>query len=86
MPAKIALGEKRRMKGFEFRKYGFLCWGPKKACDPHLISMNYKDSTYRNTLINVVIAIASRAQKSDTSSVLDWVRWRSSQKTQVVET
>ena len=34
--------------------------------------MNYKDSTYRTTLVYVVIAIASRAQTSDTSSVLGW--------------
>ena len=34
--------------------------------------MNHKDSTYRTTLVYVVIAIASRAQTSDTSSVLGW--------------
>ena len=34
--------------------------------------MNHKDSTYRTTLVYVVVAIASRAQTSDTSSVLGW--------------
>ena len=39
---------------------------------PHLIFMNYKGSTYRTTLVYVLIAIASRAQTRDTSSVLGW--------------
>jgi len=34
--------------------------------------MNHKDSTYRTTLVYVLIAIASRAQTRDTSSVLGW--------------
>ena len=34
--------------------------------------MNHKDSTYRTTLVYVVIAIALRAQTGDTSSVLGW--------------
>ena len=34
--------------------------------------MNHKDSTYRTTLVYVLIAIASRAQTGDTSSVLGW--------------
>ena len=34
--------------------------------------MNHKDSTYRTTFVYVVIVIASRAQTSDTSSVLGW--------------
>ena len=34
--------------------------------------MNHKDSTYRTTLVHVLIAIASRAQTRDTSSVLGW--------------
>ena len=34
--------------------------------------VNHEDNTYRATLLYVVIAIASRAQTSDTSSVLGW--------------
>ena len=34
--------------------------------------MNHEDSTYRTTLVYVLIAIASRAQTRDTSSVLGW--------------
>ena len=34
--------------------------------------MNHKDSTYRITLVYVVIAMASRVQTSDTSSILGW--------------
>ena len=34
--------------------------------------MNHKDRTYRTTLVYVVIAIASRAHRIDTSSVPGW--------------
>ena len=34
--------------------------------------MNHKDSTYRTTLVYLLIAITSRAQTRDTSSVLGW--------------
>ena len=34
--------------------------------------MNHKDGTYGTTLVYVLIAIASRAQARDASSVLDW--------------
>ena len=34
--------------------------------------MNHKDSTYRTTLVYVLIAIASRPRTSDTSSLLGW--------------
>ena len=34
--------------------------------------MNHKDSTYITTLVYVVIAITSRAETRDTSSVLGW--------------
>ena len=43
-----------------------------EACDPHLICTNHKDSTHRTTLVYVLIAIVSRAQTRDTSSVLGW--------------
>ena len=43
-----------------------------QACDPHLIFMNHKDSTYRTTFVYVVIAIASQDQTRDTSRVLGW--------------
>ena len=46
--------------------------GPKKACDPHLICMNHEDSRHRTTLVHVLVAIVSRAQTRDTSSVLGW--------------
>ena len=50
----------------------FYFWSPKKACDPHLIFMNHKYSTYRTTLVYVLIAIASRDQTRNTPSVLGW--------------
>ena len=34
--------------------------------------MNHKDRSYRTTLVYVVVAVASRAQTSETSSVLGW--------------
>ena len=59
-------------EGFRVLRIWIFILGTKKACDPLPNFMNHKDCAYRTTLVYVVIAIDSRAQTSDTSSVLGW--------------
>ena len=46
--------------------------GPQESMRSASHFLNHKDSTYIATLVHVVIAISSRAQTSDTSSVPGW--------------
>ena len=67
MPTKNSLGKENRML-----KIWIFMLGPQESMRSASHFMNHKDSTYRTTLVYVLIAIASRAQTRDNSRVLGW--------------